>query len=42
MHRLLRFFVLALAVPLVLGACRDNADPIKPKVAQIAGAGTPA
>jgi hypothetical protein len=33
MHRhLLRIAVLAIAAPLVLGACKDNADPVKPKV----------
>ena len=33
MHRyLLRVAILALAAPLLLGACRDNADPVKPKV----------
>jgi len=34
MHRhLLRFAALAIAAPLLLGACRDNADPVKPKIA---------
>jgi hypothetical protein len=28
--------VLACCAPLFLGACRDNADPVKPKVAQAA------
>ncbi len=33
MHRyLLRIAVLAIAAPLLLAACRDNADPVKPKV----------
>jgi hypothetical protein len=33
MHRhLLRFIFLAIAVPLLLGACKDNADPVKPRV----------
>lgn len=32
-RHLLRFAVLALAAPLLLGACNDNADPVKPKVA---------
>lgn len=33
MHRnLLRLAVLAIAAPLLLGACKDNADPVKPKV----------
>jgi hypothetical protein len=33
MHRhLLRVAILALAAPLLLGACRDNADPVKPRV----------
>jgi hypothetical protein len=27
------FAVLAVAAPLLLGGCRDNADPVKPKVA---------
>ena len=26
------FAVLALAAPLLLAGCRDNADPVKPKV----------
>lgn len=26
------FAVLALAAPLLLGGCRDNADPVKPRV----------
>jgi hypothetical protein len=30
MRYLLRF--VALAAPLLLGACNDNADPVKPKV----------
>ena len=39
MHRhLLRVAILALAVPLLLGACRDNADPVKPRVAPLAAA----
>ena len=34
MHRqLLRYAALLLAAPLMLGACKDNADPVKPKVA---------
>jgi hypothetical protein len=35
---MLRSAILALAccAPLFLGACRDNADPVKPKVAQSA------
>lgn len=31
-----RFAILTLAAPLVLGACRDNADPVKPKVSAVA------
>jgi hypothetical protein len=38
---LLRFAALALAAPLLLTACRDNADPVKPKVTQPVSA-TPA
>jgi len=30
---LLRVAILAIATPLLLGACKDNADPVKPKVA---------
>jgi len=41
MRHLLRFAALALAAPLLLGACKDNADPVKPKVAPPA-ATTPA
>lgn len=33
MHRyLLRLAMLTVAAPLLLGACKDNADPVKPKV----------
>jgi hypothetical protein len=33
MHRpLLRFAILVLAAPLLLGGCKDNADPVKPRV----------
>jgi hypothetical protein len=42
MHRhLLRFAALLFAAPLLLGACKDNADPVKPRVASPA-AGAPA
>jgi len=33
---LLRFAAMLVAVPLLLGACKDNADPVKPKVAPAA------
>ena len=33
MHRYLsRVAALAIAAPLLLGACKDNADPVKPRV----------
>jgi hypothetical protein len=42
MHRnLFRFAALLFAAPLLLGACKDNADPVKPRVAPPA-AGAPA
>jgi hypothetical protein len=42
MHRhLLRFAALLLAAPLLLGACKDNADPVKPRVV-LPAAGAPA
>jgi hypothetical protein len=36
MHRNLLRAVLAIALPLLLTACRDNADPVKPKIAHLA------
>lgn len=43
MHRyLLRVAILAIATPLLLGACKDNADPVKPKVTLSAVAEPPA
>ena len=41
MRHLLRFAALALAAPLLLGACKDNADLVKPRVA-LPAASTPA
>jgi len=39
MHRyLLRYAALLFAAPLLLGACNDNADPVKPKVAPASSA----
>ncbi|WP_332876413.1 hypothetical protein [Massilia sp. S19_KUP03_FR1] len=39
MHRhLLRVAILAIATPLLLGACRDNTDPVKPRVSLPAAA----
>lgn len=31
-RHLLKLLALAVAAPLLLGACNDNADPVKPKV----------
>ena len=39
MYRYLpRFAAMLVAVPLLLGGCKDNADPVKPKVAPPAAA----
>jgi hypothetical protein len=32
-RNLFRFAALLFAAPLLLGACKDNADPVKPRVA---------